>query len=145
MGGSSENGGDSPPHPGTLGGEHLPPKTPTQMGGTLGKMGGLFGAWGGAVTSLVFEAFLKKCAAPPHSGGEQIADFGVLRHKWGGLCSKIVQMGGSFWSLGGSTSRIFQNENFDGSPPQWGGAWGGAFGALGGDGGEHSPPSGKGQ
>ena len=36
---------------------------------------GLFGAWGGAITSRVFEAFLEFGGAPPHSGGEQITDF----------------------------------------------------------------------
>ena len=106
---------------------------------------GLFGAWGGAITSRVFEAFLEFGGAPPHSGGEQIADFGVLPPTVGGTLLQNSPNGVEFLEMGGSTSRIFQNENFDGSPPQWVGAWGVAFRALGSVGGEHSDPSGKGQ
>ena len=63
-------GGEPPLPQNPWGGANRPQDSPPQWGGARVFWGVLFEAWGGAILSRVFEAFLKISRAPPLSGGE---------------------------------------------------------------------------
>ena len=133
-------GGTLPPTRDGHGGEPLPPKTPLLPGGEpwcLG--GGLFEAWGGAILSRVFEAFLRFSRAPPLGGGEPLCDFLMLPPWEGGATQILGSILGVGGEQGGAHAEIFTSENLTGSPPEWGGARGVAFSVLGPQGGAHVP------